>query len=149
MTKLEETIQQILSERQRIANQERTQSEAERVIDQRTRQYTEEFDSLYRRIEAIEQIEKEVINWAGRCTIDDERKEIADGAGFYQHLLQNARTDYRTFREKGYEPQTAFDNSTVDLTRWIEKSTQETTGRTIYLNHSPEFLHRLRHMRDD
>ena len=146
MTQLEKTIKQILSERSRTANHEKCQREAGRTVDQRTRQYTEEFDSIYRGIETIEQIEREFVEWADQCTIDDERKEIADGTGFYQHLLQKARFAYQRFREEGYEPQTAFDKGTSDLTRWIEDSTQKAGGGTIYLNYSQQFLSRMRKM---
>lgn len=149
MTQLEKTIEQILSERMRIANQEKTQREAEKVVGPRIRKYTKEFDSIYQGIPSIGQIEMEFIGWANQCKIDDERKEIADGAEFYQNLLQKARSTYQKFREEGYEPKTAFDNGTEDLICWIKNSTQKASGGTIYLNYSPEFLHRLRHMRDD
>ena len=140
MTQLEKTIKQILSERARAANQEKSRDEAELVVTQRTKHYVNEFDSLYRRIEAIGQIEREFVVWADQCKIDDARKEIVDGRGFYQHLLQKARTAYQRFREEGYEPRAAFDKGTADLTRWIEDSTQKASGGTIYLNHSPEFF---------
>jgi len=146
MTQLERTIKQILSERQRMANQEKTQRETERVTDQRTRQYTEEFDSLYKGIEVVEQIEREFVEWADQCTMDDARGEVTDGVGFYQHLLQKARSTYQKFREEGYEAQTAFDKGISDLTYWIERSMQRETGGTIYLNHSPQFLSRMRKM---
>ena len=149
MTQLERTIKQILSERRRMANQEKSQSEAKRATDQRTRHYTEEFDSIYKRIESAGQIEREFVEWADKCKIDDAKEEVTDAAGFYQHLLQKARCAYQRFREEGYEQQTAFDKGTADLTRWIQKSYEEKGEGTIYLNHSPEFLHRLRHMADD
>lgn len=148
MTQLERTIKQILSERNRAANQEKSPSEVELAVTQRTRQYLKEFDSLYQIIEARGQIEREFVAWADQCKIDDERKEIVNGAGFYQHLLQKAHTAYQRFREEGYEPQTAFDKSTADLTYWIESSTQKESGGTIFLNHSPQFLSRMRKMAD-
>ncbi|MBU0459731.1 MAG: hypothetical protein KJ597_01780 [Nanoarchaeota archaeon] len=146
MTQLEKTIKQILSERQRTANQDRTRSEIENAVDQRTRQYNEEFDSIYKGIDVVKQIEKEFVEWADQCTIDDAREEVTNGAGFYQHLLQKAHSAYQRFREEGYEPQTAFDKGTSNLTRWIEDSTQKAGGGTIYLNYSQQFLSRMRKM---
>ena len=148
MTQLERTIKQILSERNRAANREKSQSEVELAVTQRTRQYAEEFDSLYKKIEAIEEIKREFVAWADQCKIDDERKEIVDGTGLYQHLLQKAHIAYQRFREEGYEPPTAFDKGTVDLTGWIEGSTQKASGGTIFLNYSPQFLSRMRKLAD-
>jgi hypothetical protein len=145
MTQLEKTIKQILSQRTKTVRNKR---ESEDVVDPGTRQYTEEFDSIYKGIEAVEQIKREFIEWADQCTIDDGREEITDGTEFYQLLLQGAHSDYQKFREEGYEPQTAFDKSTADLTRWIQSSTQKVAGGTIYLNHSPQFLSRMRKLAD-
>ena len=144
MTQLERTIKRILAERNKAANQEKIRDEAELTVVQKTRYYSKEFDSLYRQIEAIEQIEREFVAWADHCKIDDARKEVVDGNGFYQHLLRGAHIAYQRFREEGYEPQTAFDKGTANLTRWIEGSTKQSSGGILYLNHSQEFLHRLR-----
>lgn len=148
MTQLERTIAQLLSERQKNNQQEEIRKNIKEADDRKIQQYVQEFDSIYQQIKSLGQMEKELIKWVDQGQVDDARKEIVDGAGFYQHLLQKARSAYQTFREEGYEPQTAFDKGTADLTHWIEYSTQKASGGTIYLNHSPGFLHRLRHMED-
>lgn len=68
--------------------------------------------------------------------------------GFYQHLLGEARSAYKRFREEGYVPQTAFDKGTADLIRWIKDSAHKAGGGMIYLNYSSAFLHRLSHMEE-
>lgn len=74
MTQLERTIKQILSERMKTANLEGSQRDAQRALDQRSKRYDEEFDSIYRDTESIEQIGTEFVEWADQCTIDDKRK---------------------------------------------------------------------------
>jgi len=146
MTKLQRIINQILSERQRTVNQVRAQRETERAANQKTKHYLDEFDSIYQRIEALDQIRREFVGWADQQTIDDARGEITDGEGFYQHLLQKASSAYQRFREEGYDSQAAFDKGTTDFTHWIQTSYDKKGEGTIYLNHSPNFLRRLEKM---
>jgi len=149
MTRLERTIIQLLSEKERVVNQEMTIQETKAADNQRTQQYVQEFDSIYQSIKSVGQMETTFVKWANQHEMDDARKEIIDGAGFYQHLLRTTRSAYQTFREEGYERQTAFDKATSDLTKWIEKAYHEKGEGVIYLNYSPEFLHRLRRYERD
>ncbi len=148
MTRLEQTIKQLISDREKMTHRAESQKEAQRAVDQKTKRYADEFDSAYRSIALIGQVEQEFIRWADGCVIDDARKEAVGGAGLYQHLIQRARAEYQRLREDGYESPTAFDRGTADLTRWFVDSTQKASGGTIYLNHSPQFLSRLRKLAD-
>ena len=148
MTQLETTINQILSERNSVANREMAQKETRESDERRTQQYAQEFDSIYGQISSIGQIEAEFVEWANQCTINDERKEIVDGTGLYKHLLKKARIAYQRFREEGYEHQTAFDKGSRELSMWIQDSAQKASGGTIYLNHSQQFLSRMRKLAD-
>ena len=148
MTKLEQTIKQLFAQRTQLTNQEKTNTEKKNAEDKKARRYDVEFNSIYKEIKSIDKIEQEFIEWANKCNIDDRRKEITDGNGYYKHLLAEAHQAYQKFREEGYEIQTAFDKGTIDLIHWIKLSTEKATGGTIYLNHSQQFLSRIRHMED-
>ena len=144
MKNLEGTIHQIISERKRNADPVKSQPFVKQAIDPKKRKYAKEFNSLYRRIGSVEQIEVEFIAWVDRCKIDDEKKEVVDGKSFYQRLLTKARSAYERFREEGYEPQAAFDKGTEGLTTWIQDSYEKASGGTIYLNYPASFLSRMR-----
>ncbi len=148
MAQLEKTIKQILAERTCATERKDTQSEAELIAEENALHYTAEFNKQYCVIHGIRQMEREFIAWANQCTIDDGRNEIKDGAGVYNNLLQEAHAAYRQFREQGYEQPTAFDKATTGLASWMHDAAHQKSGGTIFLNHSPQFLSRMRKLAD-
>jgi hypothetical protein len=148
MTELERAIEEILSARRQTSEEAKAGGEMERRDRKRRESYLREFERRYSGIGAIAEMEKQLVAWANSQRIEDANGKIRKGRDFYQHLLQKAREEFFRLRDEGYEPEAAFDRCTSNLTDWIEKSETEEKGGTIYLNFSPGFLHRLRHMED-
>lgn len=146
MTKLEKTINQLISEKERLTNLAEKQKISEYNENKKKQEYVSEFNNIYDKIKDIDIVKSQFIIWANSCKIDDYLREITDGSGFYDHLLHEAKSCYQKYGEKGYESWAAFDKGTEVLIEWIIKSRETNPEGTIYLNHSPAFLHRLRHM---
>lgn len=140
---LEKTIQDIFKQ---IHNEEEKSTETiERENREREKQkYICEFDSRFKRVNGIEEAKYMLISWADKQEINDARKIVHDGASFYAHLVRSTQEAYMRFRNEGYCIVDSFEKATSDFERWVIKSLEKRNVRgQIYLNHTPEFIHRL------
>ena len=146
MTELEKTINRIMSERRRAEEKREIAQNLEAGRKRAEQLYAKEFDAIYQAIGSMENIRDEFIVWADECRISDGNDMIKDGQGFYEHLLSQAQRQYVSSRQQGLGQAPSFDRSTEGIAMWIQESQDKRPGGTIYVNHTRDYMRRIRKM---
>lgn len=149
MATIEDTIKNIEQRRRRTRAQMAVRIDQARQDDVERQQCEAEFECNYRAIKGLSDLQNEFVSWVNRQEIHDAQGKIANGEMFYEHLLQGAVQKYILERRNGYEQQVAFNHAAQNLASWLEKCADNNDHGAIYINYSPETLHRLRHLAED